>query len=107
MGDLGYQQAERYALAFDQLSRHDCIVLRMAEESEESILLSGDSTLRRIAMNKSIEIHGVIWVLDQLHHHSLVPVSNLISEIQTWLDDPLVFLPRDDLIKIQSEYSQE
>lgn len=60
LGDLGYEQAGRYALAFDQLSWHDCIVLRMAEELEGSILLSGDSTLRRIAMNKSIEVHGVI-----------------------------------------------
>ena len=55
--------AQRYLDHYPALAWNDCLALRMAEEVEATILLTGDSLLRRIAGDQAIEVHGVIWAL--------------------------------------------
>ncbi len=93
----GLVQAERYFSRYPALSWNDCLALRMAEETEEAILLTGDSLLRRIATQKAIDVHGVIWALDEMHRLAAVKPARLAVAIQTLIDDPLVFLPDDEL----------
>ena len=89
----GLVQAQLYFHEFPALAWNDCLALRMAEETEATILLTGDSTLRRIATGNEIEVHGVIWALDEFQRHALVEPATLAAAIQALLDDPLVFLP--------------
>ena len=93
----GLLRAQRYFHEFPALAWNDCLALRMAEETEAAVLLTGDSTLRRIATDKAIEVHGVIWVLDEFHRRALVEPAPLAAAIQDLLDDPLVFLPNGEL----------
>ena len=90
-------QAQRYFDRYPALAWNDCLALRMAEEVEAAILLTGDSLLRRIATGKAINVHGVIWVLDELDRLAVVEPARLAVAIQALLDDPLVFLPDQEL----------
>lgn len=94
---VGLVEAERYFDRFPALAWNDCLALRMAEEMEAAILLTGDSLLRRIATNKAIEVHGVIWALDEMDRLAVVEPARLAVTIQALLDDPLVFLPDQEL----------
>ena len=93
----GLVQAERYFDRYPALAWNDCLALRMAEETEAAILLTGDSLLRRIAKDKAIDAHGVIWALDELERFAVVEPSRLAVATQTLLDNPLVFLPDQEL----------
>ncbi len=93
LDSMGLLQAKRYFDRYPALAWNDCLALRMAEESKAAILLTGDSLLRRIAMEKAIDIHGVIWVLDEMHQFAVVEPARLAAAIQDLIDDPLVFLP--------------
>ena len=94
---LGLVQAQRYFDRYPALAWNDCLALRMAEEVEAAILLTGDSLLRRIAGDRAIEVHGVIWALDEMHRLAAVEPARLAAAIQAFLDDPLVFLPEQEL----------
>ena len=93
----GLVQAERYFDRYPALAWNDCLALRMAEETEAAILLTGDGLLRRIATDKAIDVHGVIWALDELDRLDVVEPTRLASVLQNLLDDPLVFLPGHEL----------
>ena len=94
---VGLIQVERYFDRFPALAWNDCLALRMAEEIEAAILLTGDRLLGRIATDRAIEVHGVIWVLDEMHRLAVVEPGRLAVAIQVLLDDPLVFLPDREL----------
>ncbi len=93
LDSAGLVQAERYFSLYPALAWNDCLALRMAEEIEAAILLTGDSRLRRIAMEKAIDVHGVVWVLDEMQRLAVVEPARLAGAIQALIDDPLVFLP--------------
>lgn len=95
----GLLQAERYFDRFPALAWNDCLALRMAEEIETAILLTGDSLLRRIATDKAIEVHGVIWALDEMDRLGVVERAGLAVAVEALLDDPLVFLPDEELLR--------
>ena len=93
----GLVQAQRYFDEFPALAWNDCLALRMAEETDGAILLTGDGRLRRVATDNAIEVHGVIWALDEMHRLDVVPPDRLARAIRIWLEDPLVFLPQREL----------
>ena len=93
----GLVEAERFFDRFPALAWNDCLALRMAEEIDAAILLTGDGLLRRIATGRAIEVHGVIWALDELDRLAVVEPARLAVAIQALLDDPLVFLPKHEL----------
>ena len=78
---------------FPVLSAEDCFSLSLAESVEASILLTGDAGLREVAESMKIEVHGVLWIIDELHRHRLAPSAQLVKCLITWRDDPLVRLP--------------
>ena len=89
----GLVQAQWYFDRYPALAWNDCLALRMAEETEAAILLTGDNLLRRIATEKAIDVHGVIWALDEMHRLAVVEPARLAGAIQALIDDPLAFLP--------------
>lgn len=100
--DLPGPMVERAAAYFNRhrrLKLNDCFALVLAEETEESILLTGDALLRRVANDNEVEARGVLWVTDELEKHDLVPPSRLHQALRLLQDDDLVFLPEDELVR--------
>ena len=87
------QRTARYFNQYARLALNDCFALVLAEQIEDCILLTGDGLLRRIAEGKGIEVHGVLWVTDEIEFQEIVPVQILHNALQLFLEDELVFLP--------------
>lgn len=86
----------RAALYFNQdrrLQLNDCFALALAEAIDDSILLTGDASLRAVAESKGIEVHGVLWVVDELASRRVVSPRRLYEVLRFFRDDDLVFLP--------------
>ncbi|MCC8948211.1 type II toxin-antitoxin system VapC family toxin [Bradyrhizobium sp. Arg62] len=80
-----------------KLTAEDCFSLVLVEDLKNSILLTGDAELRNIATSKGCEVHGVIWVADEVHGGGLMNNLKLAKCLEAWLDDPLVRLPAGQL----------
>ena len=91
-------RADELINEFRSLSQYDCYALCLALEIENTILLSGDRNLRKKAEEMSVDVHGVIWVVDELHRHNLVPDNELILALSEWLNDRSVYLPSSVLL---------
>lgn len=79
------------------LTLNDCFALVAAEDGDNAVLLSGDGALRRLADMRGIEVHGVLWVLDELEAVSLVPNQSLFEALVRFRDDPTVWLPAEGI----------
>jgi len=93
------EQAQIYFNQNRRLKLNDCFALVLAEETEESILFTGDRPLRNLAESKNIEARGVIWAVDMLEEHTDIDTNTLVEALELFLDDPLVRLPEDELKK--------
>jgi hypothetical protein len=76
-----------------ELSRQDCFALTLAEV-RQCILMTGDSRLRRVAESKSIEVHGLIWLVDLMIEHMVVPLAEVLAGLERLAADPKTRLPR-------------
>jgi predicted nucleic acid-binding protein len=112
--DLGLQivdlDGERVALALElmrtyrRLSSYDALSLALAEQQrdEDCILLTSDRDLRRAGEALAIEVHGVLWVIDRIAEEQLLSARELHAALIRLRDDPLVFLPQQELeIRLQ------
>lgn len=79
------------------LSANDCFCLIATARRDQSALLTGDARLRRVAEQRQIEVHGVLWIIDLLADHALAPHPLLVSALEIWRHDPTVFLPDDEI----------
>ena len=93
------ERAARYANRHRRLKLNDCFALALAEDIGDSILLTGDGTLRRIAEGRGLEVRGVLWAIDELERNEAVPLQALHEALELFRDDTLVFLPADELLK--------
>lgn len=92
---LGEEVAEVFALKrkHSRLSANDCFALVTTTCQENGILLTGDALLRKVAAARDVRVHGVLWIVDQLHAAEVCNVELLISALECWRDDGAVFLP--------------
>lgn len=95
----GTQVGEALALrrSRGKLSTNDCFCLVAARHHENSILLTGDRLLRRSAEEEGIKVHGVLWVLDELHQRGVCEARLLTGALEVWREDPTVRLPANEL----------
>ena len=91
------QRAGSYFNDYPKLKLNDCFALTLAEKIGDSILLTGDGPLRRIAESVGTEVRGVLWVTDQLEAHRVEPPVALHAALQLFQDDELVFLPPNEV----------
>ena len=61
------------------------------------MLLTGDQLLRQVATQAGMRVHGVLWVVDELHRRSACSENRLISVLERWRGDRTVFLPRQEI----------
>lgn len=76
------------------LSIHDGFAFALAEVNPGCILLTGDGPLRELGENQGMEVHGVLWVIDQIHSNALTTVASLLEALRMFASDPTVRLPR-------------
>ena len=93
------ERAGRYFNQHARLKLNDCFALALAEELGDSLLLTGDGPLRRVAEDNGIEVHGVLWVTDEMETHAIVPFADLHAALQLFAADDLVFLPQDEVLR--------
>ena len=62
---LAYRHARR------SLSLPDSFALALSK-TRSWTLLSGDGSLRALALEEEVECHGVLWLLDRLHEHRIL-----------------------------------
>jgi predicted nucleic acid-binding protein len=83
---------------YPALSIHDCFAFALAESIPDGILLTGDGGLRTIANQHRIEVHGVLWAIDEIHKAATATVHELIQALELFESDPTIFrLPARDL----------
>jgi predicted nucleic acid-binding protein len=87
-----------------RLSVHDGFAFALAESHQDCILLSGDDGLRTLAAKHAIEVHGVLWVLDQLHANRLAQAPAILNVLRVFLEDTTVHLPRRELAAYIKRY---
>lgn len=83
------------------LSFEDASVLCLAME-REAILLTGDKTLRNAGEVRQVEVHGSIWVLDQLVRNGKLAGKVAAEKLQGLLDETGKnprFLPRKQALQ--------
>lgn len=60
---------------------NDCSVLFLALKLD-AMLLSGDKPLRKASKDKQIEVHGTLWIFDQLVERKLLPSGIAASKLE-------------------------
>jgi predicted nucleic acid-binding protein len=81
------------------LSANDCFALVTTTCQENGILLTGDNLLRKVATARTVRVHGVLWIIDELHGAHACDTDHLISALQVWRADDAVFLPPAEIDK--------
>ena len=65
----------------NRLSPADLSVFYHAKELHIGIL-TGDNLLRKISIEKGFEVHGILWVMDEMTKCSLIKCNEAISKLQ-------------------------
>jgi predicted nucleic acid-binding protein len=99
-------RAQQIMRRFPKISIHDGFAFALAESHPDSILLSGDGELRKLASEHEIEVHGVLWIIDEIHRCKLTTLATLKSALGIFFDDPAVRLPRKELVACLKRYEK-
>jgi hypothetical protein len=86
-------RAQQVIRAVPQLSINDGFAFVLAESHGGCILLTADSHLRKLAVKHRIEVHGILWALDQIHVNRLSTGRALHAALCALERDPAVRLP--------------
>lgn len=87
-----------------RLSINDGFAFAVAESHERCILVTGDGLLRTVATERGIEVHGVLWIVDELHRHEIETPATLAEALRLFARDQTVRLPRRELLNAIRRY---
>ncbi len=90
-------RAVELAYEHPALRLYDCAAFMVAMETPDSILLTGDRRLRALAEARGVEVHGVLWAVDEMHAHRTATSAALRAALMIWEDDSAVWLPDAEL----------
>lgn len=80
-----FLDAAQMSAADAHLSLGDCAAL-VAARDEKVALLTGDQRLRKRAQDAGVEVHGVLWVLDEIEAAGLMIDSALATGLRKMID---------------------
>ncbi len=100
-------RAREVVTEMPHLSVHDGFAFALAQSRPDSILLTGDGLLRAFARRQKIEVHGVLWVIDELHAHAISTTEVLLRALQFMARDPTVRLPERELAAYVRRYADK
>ena len=95
-----YQLAIRFTTIYPQLSAYDRFALSIAKV-RKIILLTGDGRLRKAALQEKVEVHGTLWVVDQLWAKRRLQgeeYKTLLAQLENHCGKE-VRLPLDEILK--------
>lgn len=92
-------EAFQVKAAFPRLSANDCFCLVTTRFHDGAILLTGDALLRGVAVEDGRNVHGVLWVVDELKRLALCNDGILATALELWRDDPSVRLPSSEVAR--------
>jgi predicted nucleic acid-binding protein len=78
------------ATLFDLMQAHnnsslaDVSCYQLAKQTGRP-LLTGDGRLRKQAMADGLQVHGALWLLDQMVAHQIIPPKNAAKRLQSML----------------------
>ena len=81
---------------YPALSANDCFC-HVTAETHTGILLTGDNRLREIATQNGLEVHGVLWIIDELLSAQACSTCILKRALHAWQRDETVFLPDTEI----------
>lgn len=93
----GVLRAQEVIRAKPKLSIHDGFAFALAESHAGCILVTGDGDLRTLAATHGIEVHGLLWIVEQIHQTGVKPGRDLLVALRVLEQDPTVRLPRREL----------
>jgi len=99
-------RARQVVLDKPRLSVHDGFAFALAESHSGCILLTGDGALRALAEKSNMEVHGILWIVDQLHDHRISTASALYAALRLLAEDRAVRLPRKELAASLKRYGR-
>lgn len=97
-------RARQVARDMPHLSIHDGFAYALAESRPGCILLTGDGPLRTFARRQKIEVHGVLWVIDEFQAHAISTAGILLAALRVLASDPTVRLPQQELVAYLKRY---
>lgn len=78
------------------LSLPDSFALALSKANTWT-LLSGDGSLRALALQEDVECHGVLWLLDRLHEHQVLGQGALTDGLRQIAEHPRCRLPQAEV----------
>jgi len=90
---------------YPALTLNDCFAFVLAEQTSNCILMTGDRRLRDLATISGIEVHGVLWGIDEMYNVKSATASQLYSALLVFKADSTVRLPVNDLNRWIERYS--
>lgn len=85
------------------LSLSDCSILFHAQKNK-AFILTGDNTLRKYAESNQIEVHGILWVLDELIREEQISEKKAYLKL-TQLMETNLRLPKKECEKRLKKWS--
>lgn len=76
-----------------RLSANDCFCIVTTNHFDDGILLTGDRLLTRVARERALQVHGILWVTEQLRLLDLCENELLRTALTFWRADKSVFVP--------------
>ena len=83
--------------AHNNSSLADLSCYQLAQQTGRA-LLTGDGRLRKQAKADGLQVHGALWLLDQMVSHQIIEPKNAAERLQDMLDSG-AWLPMDDCQK--------
>lgn len=105
---LSSQEVSRATIVLRQrpaLSVADTFAFSLAE-SRGWTLLTGDGDLRRLAIAERLDVHGVLWVIDNLEGGRHVSLKKLHEGLTAISTHPRCRLPASEIKKRLARYGQ-
>ena len=97
----GFSEAQKYLGNVPELSFSGSLAFTLAN-TRSWTLLTGDGPLRRLAMKESVECHGALWILDQIHVSGTAALEDLHVGLTAISVHERCRLPRPEICR---EYS--
>lgn len=99
-------QEENTALEFSRkLSDVDRTLLQISFELK-AILLSGESLMRSWCRKREIEVHGILWILDQMVEYDVLDSQWAVVKLQ-YIRTINLWLPREECDRIIEKWNNQ
>lgn len=99
------EKVEFFSIQYSKPSRHDLFAMVLAQ-NKKCPLLTGDADLRTAAINENIEVHGTVWLVQEMYAAGYISISEAKLAFDTMRTSGRR-LPWKDIEKMISQWKNE